>query len=380
MSNTDFFEERTEQSRVKAAIVSKYFRAWAKVMIPVVKKGRGPQKIAYIDLFAGPGRYKDGSVSTPLLVLQEAIEDADLREMLLSLFNDENPDISRTLEKEIKALPEINRLKHQPTVYNKTIDEEIVQLFEHARLVPTLFFIDPFGYKGLSLRLVKAVLKDFGCDCIFFFNYTRISMGLSNPAVVKHMNSLFGKERADHLRSKIDNLDSNDRELSIVEELGQAMKEIGGKYVLPFCFKNENGTRTSHHLFFVSKHFRGYDIMKEIMAKESSASEQGVPSFGYCPATKKQLMLFEFARPLDDLHDMLLEEFVGRTLTMVEIYEKHNVGRPFIKANYKEVLKKLEGEGLISADPPAVAKDKGKARKKGTFADTVRVTFRPQRN
>ena len=27
---------------------------------------RGGKKIAYIDLFAGPGRYKDGTKSTPL--------------------------------------------------------------------------------------------------------------------------------------------------------------------------------------------------------------------------------------------------------------------------------------------------------------------------
>lgn len=46
------------------------------------------QKIAYIDLFCGPGRYKDGSKSTPLLILERAIQDPDMREMLLTLFND----------------------------------------------------------------------------------------------------------------------------------------------------------------------------------------------------------------------------------------------------------------------------------------------------
>ena len=36
-------------------------------------------RIAYIDLFAGPGRYEDGTLSTPLLVLKAAIEDEDMR-------------------------------------------------------------------------------------------------------------------------------------------------------------------------------------------------------------------------------------------------------------------------------------------------------------
>src|SRR5207248_10024637 len=41
----------------------------------------------------------------------------------------------------------------------------------------TFLFVDPFGYKGLSLQLVNSVIKDWGCDCVFFFNYNRISMG-----------------------------------------------------------------------------------------------------------------------------------------------------------------------------------------------------------
>ena len=49
-----FFEETKEQSVVKSAIVVKYFWAWAKVIMSQVKTRR--KKIAYFDLFAGPGR------------------------------------------------------------------------------------------------------------------------------------------------------------------------------------------------------------------------------------------------------------------------------------------------------------------------------------
>jgi hypothetical protein len=95
-----------------------------------------------------------------------------------------------------------------------------------------------------------------------------------------------------------------ERELTIVEELSEALQEMGGKYVLPFCFSNEKGTRTSHYLIFVSKHFKGYEIMKEVMAKESSSANQGISSFEYCPADARQPLLFELSRPLDELEDM----------------------------------------------------------------------------
>jgi len=88
MSENHFFDETSEQSAVKSAIVSKYFWAWAKVIIPSAKKR--PGKIAYIDLFAGPGRYEDGTKSTPLLILEKAIEHPDMRNMLVAVFNDKD--------------------------------------------------------------------------------------------------------------------------------------------------------------------------------------------------------------------------------------------------------------------------------------------------
>lgn len=363
-----FFDQSTDQSRVKAAIVANYFWAWAKVIISVAKKSRD-RRIAYIDLFAGPGRYTDGTLSTPLRILESAIGDPDMREMLVTVFNDRNSDHSRTLETAIASLPGIDTLRHKPRVNNYEVGDEIVKQFEQMSLIPTLFFVDPWGYKGLSLRLINSVLKDWGCDCIFFFNYNRINMGLPNEAVDEHMDCLFGKERADKLRASLRGLSPDERETAIIEELAEALQELGGKYVLPFCFHNDEGTRTSHYLIFVSKHVRGYEIMKQVMAKQSSKADQQVPSFSYCPADRRYKLLFELTRPLDDLEEMLLNEFAGRTMTMRQIFDSHQVGRPFLAKNYKAVLAKLEQAGRISADPPAAK------RRANTFADSVRVTF-----
>ena len=236
-------------------------------------------------------------------------------------------------------------------------------------MVPTLFFVDPWGYKGLSLRLVNSVVKDWGCDCIFFFNYNRINMGLQNEAVREHLNALFEEERADKLRARLGQLTTEEREFTIIEELCQAIRDSGPEYVLPFRFKDGRGNRTKHLLIFVSKHHKGYEIMKEIMAKESSDSPQGVATFEYNPASIRQPFLFEYSRPLEDLGDMLLEEFVGQTIKMSDIYEQHNVNRPFLKSNYKHALQRLEDQGRITASK----------HRKNTFADHVTVTFPNQR-
>jgi three-Cys-motif partner protein len=193
MANEDFFTISKEQSRVKSAIVSEYFWSWAKVILSTVKT-RPNGRIAYIDLFAGPGRYEDGTKSTPLLVLQQAIDDEDMCKHLVTIFNDANVDNTRELENAINKLEGLKKLKYQPAIYNNEVGDKIVKMFEDMSLVPTLFFVDPWGYKGLSLRLINSVLRNWGCDCIFFFNYNRINMGLGNEFVEPHMDALFGRE------------------------------------------------------------------------------------------------------------------------------------------------------------------------------------------
>ncbi len=373
MTDNSFFEEQTEQSLVKSTIVAKYFDVWANVIISVQKRfPQHEQKIAYIDLFAGPGRYNDRTQSTPIKILTNAITKSDLRERLVAIFNDKDENNSNTLQKTIGEIPGIESLRYKPEIYNEEVGEKIVKMFENMHLIPTLFFVDPWGYKGLSLRLVNSVLKDWGCDAIFFFNYNRINMGIDNKAVIQHINALFGEKRAEELRNKIRVINSRDRELIIVEELCQALKSYGSRYVLPFRFKNEKGHRTSHHLIFVSKHLRGYSIMKDIMARESTSNKEGVPTFEYNPSDflPQQTLLFQLSRPLGELREDLLNTFTEQTLKMKTIYEQHNVDTPYIKKNYKDVLRRLYEDDIIKA-----LSQKGKPPRKGSFGDEIIVTF-----
>ncbi len=360
----NFFEESTEQSKVKIAIVAKYFEVWAQIMLHTQN-----MNIAYVDLFSGPGRYEDGTKSTPIRILEIAIQNNFMRQRLVTIFNDKNKNNTDLLSEEISRLPNIEKLSHYPEVTNQVVGNEVMKLFEQTESMPTFFFVDPWGYKGLSLDLIYSVVKNWGCDCIFFFNYQRINMGLHNDMVREHMDALFGKEGASELRRKLIPLNPEQRELTIIEHLCSAIKKLGLKYVLPFRFKDDRGTRSSHHLIFVSKKFLGYEKMKEIMAKESSGEEQGVANFEYNPIDKKivnkQQLLFELSRPLDDLKDMLLEAFSGQTIKMNDIYMQHSINRPYTKKNYKDTLKQLEEQGKIQASP----------HKKGTFGDNVLVKF-----
>jgi three-Cys-motif partner protein len=375
---TEFFDAQRDQSRVKALIVQKYFTAWSTVILSQVKK-KPPEsgRLAYIDLFAGPGRYRDGAASTPILILQRAIADPDLRNRLVTYFNDADPGHCESLASEFSKIRDINQLRHKPHIENKQVGEEHVKDFEQQSLVPTLFFIDPWGYKGLSLGLINAVLRNWGSDVILFFNYNRINMGVGNQFVTHHMDALFGTERLTQLRNrlaglKLTGLSPDERENVVIEGLSQSLIEMGGKYVLPFRFLDKNGARTSHHLIFVSKHHRGYVIMKQIMAKESSRIEQGVGSLEYSPADERFPTLFELNRPLDSLESHLLKRFANRTITRAMIFEEddYGVGTRFTDANYRQALLSLVDKGKIQVNST-------QPRRKNTLAEHLPILFPP---
>jgi three-Cys-motif partner protein len=296
--------------------------------------------------------------------------------MLITIFNDIDEENSEALRTEIDMLPGISILKYPPRVYNTEVDAEIVQLFEDVKGIPSLYFVDPWGYKGLSLRLINSALRNWGCDCIFFFNYNRINMGLSNPIVAMHMKELFGEKRANDLRYRLEYLLPHDREKAIVDEFTAALKEIGGTYVLPFTFKNDSGTRTTHHLVFVCKNPLGYKIMKDIMANVSSAFDQGVASFAYSPIETKtttyQLSLFEEPGPLDDLEQALLHDFAGCTVTVEQAFQQHHIGTKYIKKNYEKAFRNLEEKGVIVAD---VSDEKRKKRRGERSTKGILFTF-----
>jgi three-Cys-motif partner protein len=372
---TRFFDEQTEQSQVKTEIVRKYFSAWASVMLGAQKKwrkGMDPE-IAYFDLFAGEGRYKDGAKSTPILILEEAIRNPKLTRSLITFFNEKQLSSYSKLCSEIAAVPMLSSLKYQPEVRNQEIDDDFAdRLMQWNNRPPTLFFLDPWGYKGLSLKLIRTVLTGFGCDCIFFFNYSRVNAAISNPLMEKHIAAIFGNQRAQKLRNEVSVArNARQRQLLIIDALKEAIKQLGGDYCIEYFFLNDRGSRMSHFLILASKNRKAYDIMKDIMARESSSKSAGVPLLGFDPRDSFQPDLFQ-PNFIDDLAQELMIKFAGECLSVQAIFDQHNYGTRYVFQNYQEALKLLEQRGQIIGDPPIENRTKAGVV---TCAKTVRFTF-----
>lgn len=372
MPNTtdDFFEAPEAQSRLKATIVSKYFDAWTRIR-------HYSSHLAFVDLFCGPGAYEDGTDSTPLLVIDKALGSTELPSKLSLFFNDKESEHVAALAQRIATRSGIGRFTHGVSTSQVDTSDEgaLSALLDTLPTCPTFFFVDPFGYKGLTRSLLRRLMSGEGAECLFFFNYRRINANLNNPVLSRHSDRFFGVEEAGRLRRLVLGLDPETREHVVMDAVQDLVQSLGALVPLTFRIYSAHSERTSHYLVFATKHFKGYEVMRDVMAKECVFLGQEMPLYEYNPApppeTDPQLSLWvdPTPDPFSQLRDDLKLQFAGRTLTVRQLFEKHSLGQPYLLRHYRFVLMEFEERGLVTIDPPS------SARRKGTLKETALVTF-----
>lgn len=264
---------------------------------------------------------------------------------------------------------------------NLEVGDDILGHLADVQALPSLFFIDPFGYKGLSLDLIGRAIQGWGSECILFFNYDRINRDLENPVVSRPMTILFGEARLDELRRKVRQTQvPHEREQIIVEGFKSALREVGGQYVAEFKFRNRGADRTSHYIFHVTKNANGHRIMKEIMYGLST-DEREVRRAEFAPPLTPQLPLFPDGwegdldpHSLRALKELLRVDLAGQSLSVGEICSRYTGDEfSYIRRNVKSALVNLEATGLVAVDPPLSERMRDG---KPTLADHLIVTFK----
>lgn len=349
MSEDAFWDSMSNETRVKVNIVSKYFSFWSKA----TTGGKNPaSSISYIDLFSGRGVYRDGTPSTPIRIISQAIEHGPTAQALHSLFCESDKNTEPILRKSILALPELSRLVTKPIILDQPVGDSIVPQLTNLVRNPTLSFVDPYGYKGVTAKLLSILLSHRRSELILFFNFNRFNPAVSHPTVNSHARAFFGK-RANYSISHILKQDSPQaREESLIREVGHLLGDLGARYVQFFRFQQEIGERTSHYLVFATKHEFPLDRMKEIMSAESSEID-GITAFGWMPSINGQLSLpIHGITARQTIKRLILDQFSGRTVTFGEIYRSIGLLSPFSKRDFRSVINEMENLGEVTIDKP----------------------------
>ncbi len=361
----DFFRIPAGRSLAKSEIVSKYFDAWAKIV------GSHADDIAYVDLFCGPGTYADGSESTPILVLKKAAQHRRVRTQLRSFFNDVDVRCADALRRNIDKLPQRRLLNHDPEISSEpVVDGTLDRYRQRLGDTPALLFLDPWGYKGLSVEEIERFIGTWGSECLFFFNYRRVNAALSYEKFAGPVAALFGEEAAQNLTQDLVGLAPDDRKTLILETLRDSLTQTYGEYVSRFRLAGSN-PGSDYYLVHVTKSPKGCKVVRDVMAKASSSRDaSGVPSFEYNP--EAQLNLFRLGESLEDLEQSIMDGFEGKSLTVQEVFELDSHRGNHRIRDYQEAVRRLESDGWVRCNPDA------SARPRGTLAPSTVVTFIPR--
>jgi three-Cys-motif partner protein len=337
-----------EHTRVKHVLLEKYLRAW----IPIL--GKWNPRIVYFDGFAGRGEYADGTPGSPILAVRVADELSDHFGQIGFTFVENDPDnyanLSTVLDREKAVTKHLGKMTfRQKNGDFHQIAGALLDFVDKlkADLVPSFFFIDPFGFTGVPFEIVRRILASAKTEVFFTFMLRDVNRFLELPQLAGQLSVLFG---GDNWRGVIEN---PDRQRALVELYRSQLHDVAGaKYSLQFKVCESNSTATLYHLVHANNSYKGHTVMKSIMYNQGVAG-----TFAFLGrddlAERTQMKLFDVNDPRQ-VRAVLQERFADRSLTFDEICEA--VCRPwyseppFLEKHYRAALKQLEDDGLVSVE------------------------------
>ena len=347
MSDNDFFKSQTHSSRIKANIVANYFPKYSKILL------KHPQnEIRYLDLFAGPGIYEDGSLSTPILIGKACAADPILSQKVHLMFND-NEHID-TLKENFTNHFEDGAFAFKPKFGNKTVgeDEQISSYLmrkttEPKNPFPTLLFFDPFGYKGINTKILSEFLGNWGNEIFLFFNIKRIHAAIENEKFDELMDELF-PTTIDKIRKDRKYVASTQERLAlIIENLATEFKNIVPNiFHIAFKFQEEDSVATSHYIIHFTKHHRGYDLVKQIYNDfdniGATLGEDGDYTFDAKKLDIAPNSQFDFGdQNIYILGKELKEKYKEKKILAIDLYNEHQLLTKYCRTHYSDTLRQL---------------------------------------
>jgi hypothetical protein len=186
------------------------------------------------------------------------------------------------------------------------------------QIAPTFAFIDPFGFSGVPMELMRGLGANARCEVLISFMYESVTRWATHPdpKIQAHLDDLFGTAEWRAIAAEAE-VDPDRRRDGLVELYRRQLIAAGFPYVLEFELR-DRGNRTEYFLCFGTKSLKGLGAMKRAMWK---ADPEGGKTFSDYIALNPQLTLVPAGAPCKPLSDLLVARFKGRGWTGIEDIE-----------------------------------------------------------
>lgn len=365
MAEIDFFKRQTDSSRVKASIVSEYFPQYCQI----IRKKHEPEMFRYIDLFAGPGIYEDGNVSTPILLARRVAQISSLKDKVQFVFNDlffcEELKVNFEAEFPKGTFPKGVFFRDQEVGKNEdiyrylerfTMTRDSSGLWKNEK--PALLFFDPFGYSGMRTSSLAKFLKNWGNEVFLFINTKRINPALENEQFEDLMRLWF-PSCFDTLKVEVRKQRTvSDRLEFILTSLREEFKKLMGPrnnvYCCAFRFQEEDSRTTSHYILHITKGLKGYELAKTVYNRYANEDLvlNGSNTYTFDPKKcSNDVSLFgNTNEAVEALKEVLCEEFRGETIGALDLFTTHHGKSKYCREHYTAALRLAVKEGMATTE------------------------------
>jgi len=346
-------------TKAKHEILRRYLAAW----FPIVKKVN-PTGLNYVDGFAGPGVYSGGEEGSPVIALRTAVQHVlPMPDIFLGFIEKDRrrADCLRTvLSTHFPNLPknisyEVYHGEFAPMMSSLLDDLER----KGRRIAPTFTFVDPFGYAGFPMSLMRRLLDSPACEVLITFMASRIRRFLDDfhERVIDDLFGYSGWKRARRLGGDA-------RVRFLLECYVRALKDsTPARFVMSFEMVGPDGNAI-YWLVFATKHPKGCEVMKEAMWK---VDPTGTYKFYDAAAGVRRFVLDEEDRTWEsEAQRLVWGQFRGQRVPIEDVWEFVAAQTPYLWRK-RRILVPLEQAGKIT-------EVSGRSRRL-TFPDGCVITF-----
>ena len=347
----------------KHKILRKYLPAWMQIL-----RSTNPQ-IAYVDCYAGPGLYPDGTKGSPLIALEIAGAISDKYGCTVwCIFNDNDSATAGLLRDCIETRSECKQVLVVPSVAdaNDLIDHILNdgRFAKNGMLqMPMFFFIDPFGL-SVSMEMLKKIMDQPKTEILLTFMIKDLVRWGKTPAYMQIMTALFGHSNPLALIEQASGRNYEQKAVNAFVERLRSHARV--KHVIKYRIFSQEERRTLFYLVHGSNHFKGFKLMKGIMYGI------GVPgAFAYLgpdhPQEGQTLLPGVENSEIEHLQRFLLQKYSGKRESFSQILLETYAEGPYIEKHFRAAVCALEREGRVRVY--------GVRRRPGTLKENHVVEF-----
>jgi len=346
-------------TRAKHDILRSYLNAW----FPII--GRYSHRAIFIDAFAGPGVYEDGSPGSPIIALRTLLDHSALANLgsctFYFLFIESDEKRFSQLELEISnlgSLPSNIKILTRNSGFAAVADElATLSRDKNQGLAPTLAFVDPFGISGIPLNLIAELLASDKSELLITFMADHLNRFARTGQIDKHCIELFGTDLFRNAQGISGLLDLYEKQLHDV---------AGFNYVREFEMLRADG-HPAYYLIHATRSEIGVSRMKDAMWKVDRGS-----GISFSDRHDGQGSLFEGENVhVGPLRLALLTKFAGLQVEIADVAKFTLLETLYHPDKHLKTmtLKPMEADGLLAVVNPKTG------RRLGTFPDGTIIRF-----